>query len=292
MKMILRMRSLQLLVLYSAVNQAFGFGLRSYVDTPKFASGPWSLSQEGYVSNRRGCYSSLHWAYHIPDLGPLGWAVCSLRLYPKLPQLYLTKCRSHQYSVHHGMAILISNYEIIYPANTILFLWMVILRGRLNWTSLPRPSDPWTHWAIPGAPLEASSGTGLWWARLVMPSWSPVCLIFGHQDRRYFAFHWFDLFPGENGLQGIRLFTPCDDEKCDIFEDQHTVRLTSDRWYPSSVRLYKISKTIMMYLMRWLRVQVRIEDGSVLIFGWADFSCSLVVFFSSLLIKSLVDLPM
>ncbi|KAF4618750.1 hypothetical protein D9613_010182 [Agrocybe pediades] len=51
---------------------------------------------------------------------------------------------------------------------------------------------------------------------------------------------------GQNGLQAIRLFTPCDDGKCDIFEDQNTVRLTSDRWYPASVR---------------------IEDGSVLIFG-------------------------
>ncbi|KAF9568286.1 copper radical oxidase [Agrocybe pediades] len=54
------------------------------------------------------------------------------------------------------------------------------------------------------------------------------------------------IITGQDGLQAIRLFTPCTDGKCDIFEDQNTVRLTSDRWYPSSVR---------------------IEDGSVLIFG-------------------------
>ncbi|KAF9567095.1 copper radical oxidase [Agrocybe pediades] len=51
---------------------------------------------------------------------------------------------------------------------------------------------------------------------------------------------------GQNGLQGIRLFTPCSTGTCDIFEDPARVHLTSNRWYPSSVR---------------------IEDGSVLIFG-------------------------
>ncbi|KAF9028798.1 copper radical oxidase [Hymenopellis radicata] len=51
---------------------------------------------------------------------------------------------------------------------------------------------------------------------------------------------------GEDGLQALRLFTPCNDGTCDIFENQAVIRLTSKRWYPSSVRL---------------------EDGSVLIFG-------------------------
>ncbi|KAF8870522.1 glyoxal oxidase N-terminus-domain-containing protein [Mucidula mucida] len=51
---------------------------------------------------------------------------------------------------------------------------------------------------------------------------------------------------GSDGLQALRLFTPCNDGTCDIFENQDVIRLTSKRWYPASVR---------------------IEDGSVLIFG-------------------------
>ncbi|KAF7317537.1 Copper radical oxidase [Mycena kentingensis (nom. inval.)] len=51
---------------------------------------------------------------------------------------------------------------------------------------------------------------------------------------------------GGDGLQGIRMFTPCDDGKCDLFEMPDRVRLASKRWYPSSVR---------------------IEDGSIIIFG-------------------------
>ncbi|KAJ7125749.1 glyoxal oxidase N-terminus-domain-containing protein [Mycena crocata] len=51
---------------------------------------------------------------------------------------------------------------------------------------------------------------------------------------------------GANGLQGLRLFTPCTDGTCDVFENPTRVRLSSARWYPSSVR---------------------IEDGSIIIFG-------------------------
>ncbi|KAF9028782.1 copper radical oxidase [Hymenopellis radicata] len=51
---------------------------------------------------------------------------------------------------------------------------------------------------------------------------------------------------GEDGRQALRLFTPCNDGTCDIFENQDVIRLTSKRWYPASVR---------------------VEDGSVLIFG-------------------------
>ncbi|KDR81327.1 hypothetical protein GALMADRAFT_136335 [Galerina marginata CBS 339.88] len=54
------------------------------------------------------------------------------------------------------------------------------------------------------------------------------------------------LITGQNGLQGVRLFTPCTNAKCDIFENPSRLHLTSGRWYPSSVR---------------------IEDGSVIIFG-------------------------
>ncbi|ORY90614.1 copper radical oxidase [Leucosporidium creatinivorum] len=49
-----------------------------------------------------------------------------------------------------------------------------------------------------------------------------------------------------NGLDAIRLFTPCDDDKCDVYENPSRIRLTSARWYPSTVRL---------------------EDGSLLIMG-------------------------
>ncbi|KAF8996332.1 copper radical oxidase [Cyathus striatus] len=56
-----------------------------------------------------------------------------------------------------------------------------------------------------------------------------------------------------NGLQAIRFFTPCTSGDCDILEDPAHIHLTSNRWYPSSVR---------------------IEDGSVIIFGgsiWGGF---------------------
>ncbi|KAJ7353107.1 glyoxal oxidase N-terminus-domain-containing protein [Mycena albidolilacea] len=51
---------------------------------------------------------------------------------------------------------------------------------------------------------------------------------------------------GQNGLQALRFFTPCQDGTCDIWENSSVVRTTSPRWYPGSVR---------------------IEDGSVIIFG-------------------------
>uniref|UniRef100_A0A0W0F0Z7 Copper radical oxidase n=1 Tax=Moniliophthora roreri TaxID=221103 RepID=A0A0W0F0Z7_MONRR len=51
---------------------------------------------------------------------------------------------------------------------------------------------------------------------------------------------------GTNGLQGLRLFNPCTNGACDLYENPSRIRLTSNRWYPSSVR---------------------IEDGSVIIWG-------------------------
>lgn len=77
-------------------------------------------------------------------------------------------------------------------------------------------------------------------------------------------------YAGANGLQGVRLFTPCPKTKtvsslasflplfdfadcflaqCDVFEDPVRVRMTSARWYPSSVRL---------------------SDGSLLILGGSE----------------------
>ncbi|KAJ7027174.1 glyoxal oxidase N-terminus-domain-containing protein [Mycena alexandri] len=53
---------------------------------------------------------------------------------------------------------------------------------------------------------------------------------------------------GQDGLQALRFFTPCQDGTCDIWENSSVVRTTSPRWYPASVR---------------------IEDGSVIIFGGA-----------------------
>ncbi|KAF8509439.1 glyoxal oxidase N-terminus-domain-containing protein [Gautieria morchelliformis] len=40
-----------------------------------------------------------------------------------------------------------------------------------------------------------------------------------------------------NGLQAIRMYTPCDTGTCDIFESPQRVRMTSSRWYPSAARL-------------------------------------------------------
>ncbi|KAJ7065518.1 glyoxal oxidase N-terminus-domain-containing protein [Mycena amicta] len=51
---------------------------------------------------------------------------------------------------------------------------------------------------------------------------------------------------GANGLQGIRMFTPCTNGTCDVYENPTRIRLSSARWYPSSVR---------------------IQDGSIIIFG-------------------------
>ncbi|KAL0071197.1 hypothetical protein AAF712_001762 [Marasmius tenuissimus] len=51
---------------------------------------------------------------------------------------------------------------------------------------------------------------------------------------------------GSNGLQGLRMFNPCTNGACDVYENPTRIRLTSKRWYPSSVR---------------------IEDGSVIIWG-------------------------
>ncbi|TKA53154.1 hypothetical protein B0A53_04010 [Rhodotorula sp. CCFEE 5036] len=41
----------------------------------------------------------------------------------------------------------------------------------------------------------------------------------------------------KNGLAGVRFFTPCSNEKCDVYENPSRIRLTSPRWYPSTVRL-------------------------------------------------------
>ncbi|KAJ7753128.1 glyoxal oxidase N-terminus-domain-containing protein [Mycena maculata] len=51
---------------------------------------------------------------------------------------------------------------------------------------------------------------------------------------------------GANGLQALRLFSPCTNGTCDVYENPTRIRLTSPRWYPSSVQ---------------------IEDGSIIIFG-------------------------
>ncbi|GAA5853453.1 hypothetical protein JCM3766R1_000771 [Sporobolomyces carnicolor] len=41
----------------------------------------------------------------------------------------------------------------------------------------------------------------------------------------------------EDGLEAVRLFTPCSNNKCDVQEWPSRVRLTSARWYPTSTRL-------------------------------------------------------
>jgi hypothetical protein len=40
---------------------------------------------------------------------------------------------------------------------------------------------------------------------------------------------------GQDGLQALRFFTPCEDGACDIWENSSVVRTTSPRWYPGSV---------------------------------------------------------
>jgi len=43
---------------------------------------------------------------------------------------------------------------------------------------------------------------------------------------------------GQNGLQGLRMFNPCTNGACDIYENPNRIRLTSNRWYPSSVSFH------------------------------------------------------
>ncbi|GAA5973363.1 hypothetical protein JCM11641_003093 [Rhodosporidiobolus odoratus] len=40
-----------------------------------------------------------------------------------------------------------------------------------------------------------------------------------------------------DGLAAIRLFTPCTNDKCDVYENPSRIRMTSARWYPSTTRL-------------------------------------------------------
>ncbi|THU96596.1 hypothetical protein K435DRAFT_839024 [Dendrothele bispora CBS 962.96] len=51
---------------------------------------------------------------------------------------------------------------------------------------------------------------------------------------------------GGSGLAAVRLFDPCEDGNCDLFENQNVRRAASLRWYTSSARL---------------------EDGSIILFG-------------------------
>ncbi|KAG8690448.1 hypothetical protein FRC08_010528 [Ceratobasidium sp. 394] len=53
-------------------------------------------------------------------------------------------------------------------------------------------------------------------------------------------------FGDKDGLQSIRLYTPCSDGTCDIYEDPDRLRTKSPRWYVSTTR---------------------IEDGSLMIIG-------------------------
>lgn len=54
---------------------------------------------------------------------------------------------------------------------------------------------------------------------------------------------------GISGTQSVRLFTPCDDASCDLIEDPNVRRLTSRRWYTTSVGYF--SRTD---LVRHLRI--------------------------------------
>lgn len=44
-------------------------------------------------------------------------------------------------------------------------------------------------------------------------------------------------FGDVNGLQGVRMFNPCDDGKCDMYENPERLRLASPRWYNTVTRL-------------------------------------------------------
>ncbi|GAA5829165.1 hypothetical protein JCM11251_004147 [Rhodosporidiobolus azoricus] len=50
----------------------------------------------------------------------------------------------------------------------------------------------------------------------------------GNPQQTYYA---------QNGLMAVRLFNPCTNSKCDVYENPSRIRLTSARWYPSTTRL-------------------------------------------------------
>jgi hypothetical protein len=52
-------------------------------------------------------------------------------------------------------------------------------------------------------------------------------------------------FGDVNGLQAIRMFNPCSDSECDIYEDPQRIRMAGARWYSSIARLPDGSAFIM-----------------------------------------------
>lgn len=52
-------------------------------------------------------------------------------------------------------------------------------------------------------------------------------------------------FGDVNGLQAVRMFTPCDDDSCDIYENPDRIRMASARWYASVARVSDGSALIM-----------------------------------------------
>lgn len=52
-------------------------------------------------------------------------------------------------------------------------------------------------------------------------------------------------FGDVNGLQAIRMFNPCADETCDIYEDAQRIRMAGPRWYSTVARLPDGSAFIM-----------------------------------------------
>lgn len=71
------------------------------------------------------------------------------------------------------------------------------------------------------------------------------------------------------------MFTPCTDASCDIIEDAQHLRLTSRRWYASSVSF----PLILGYQFIDIE-QARLEDGSMFIFGCVKlaFDCLIIDF--------------
>lgn len=49
--------------------------------------------------------------------------------------------------------------------------------------------------------------------------------------------NWFKGGPVDNGLMAIRLFKPCGNGNCGVFENPQQLHLTSKRWYASTARL-------------------------------------------------------
>jgi hypothetical protein len=159
--------------------------------------------------------------------------VCNWPLLQRVRPFCLTKCESAIYICRLKLRINRSEH------NTLTVNGHIAWAAELNLnTQVIRALNPLSNtWCATGSFL--GNGT------LLSSGGNPV-VITGMSVSRYTLLSKFTqlmsslLLLGQNGLQALRLFTPCTTGTCDIFEDLAHLHLTSNRWYPSSVKFLLI----------------------------------------------------